>query len=131
MNNEQKNKLRLVTLGSSKKFERKQVEIAGEVFEIRQPTLKERGIFRKNAMNIGADESGKGKADFDIFEFQIQAVMGLTLIPGTDEKVFDESDREAFESSPSGGWFDTLASVATDLCNVSDSTIKNDSNATK
>lgn len=126
-----KDKLRLVTLGSNKKFERKQVEIGGELFEVRQPTLKERGVFRTNAMKIGSDENGKGKADFDIFEFQIQAVMGLTLIPGTDEKVFDESDREAFESSPSGGWFDTIATIATELCNVTDSTIKNDSSATK
>ncbi len=122
-----KDKLRAVTLGSNKKFERREVIIDGETFEVKQPTLKERGVFRKNAMKLSADESGKGHADFDIFEFQIQAVLGLTVVPGTDERVFDESDREAFEACPAGGWFDSLASVATELCNVSDKAIKKDS----
>lgn len=122
-----RDELRALTLGSNSKFERKEVEINGAKFEVRQPTLKERGLFRSKAMKISADDSGKGQADFDIFEFQIQAVLGLTLVPGTDIKVFDEKDRESFESSPAGGWFDTLASVATELCNVSDKTIKKDS----
>lgn len=126
-----KDALRTLTLGSNKKFQRKQVTIEGQTFEVRQPSLKERGDFRKKAMKISSDDEGKGQADFDIFEFQINAVINLTLVPGTDEKVFEESDRQAFESSPAGGWFDQLASVATELCNVSDSTIKNDSSATK
>ncbi len=126
-----KDALRALTLGASKKFKRETVIIEGQTFDIRQPSLKERGDFRKKAMKLGQDAEGKGQADFDIFEFQINAVIALTLVPGTDEKVFDDSDREAFESSPAGGWFDKLASVATELCNVSDSTIKNDSKATK
>lgn len=126
-----KDKLRAITLGANTKFQRKQVIIEGETFEVRQPSLKERGEFRKKAMTLVSDDDGKGQADFDIFEFQINAVICLTLVPDTDEKVFSESDREAFEASPAGGWFDQLASVATALCNVSDSKIKNDSDATK
>ena len=126
-----KDKLRSITLGANKKFKRETVLIDGQAFEVRQPSLKERGDFRKKAMKISSDDDGKGQADFDIFEFQINAVISLTLVPGTDEKVFEESDREAFESSPAGGWFDQLAKVATELCNVTDSTIKNDSEATK
>lgn len=125
-----KDKLRALTLGASSKFKRETVTIDGATFEIRQPSLKERGEFRRKSMKISTDEKGESVADFDIFEFQINTVINLTLVPGTDEKVFAESDREAFESSPAGGWFDKLAKVASELCNVSDSTIKNDSSAT-
>jgi len=128
MNKEQ---LRAITLGATKKFERRTVTIEGQSFEIRQPSLKERGDFRKAAMKFVTDDSGKSTTDFDIFEFQIQTVMALTLVPGTDEKVFEAADREAFEASPAGGWFDKLAGVAGELCNVSDTAIKNDSSATK
>jgi hypothetical protein len=126
-----KDKLRALTLGANTKFKRETVIINGQAFDVRQPSLKERGEFRKKAMKIGSNDEGRGTADFDIFEFQINAVISLTLVPDTDEKVFEESDREAFEASPAGGWFDQLASVATELCNVSDSEIKNDSAATK
>jgi len=126
-----RDKLRAITLGATKKFERKTVEIEGNVFEVRQPTLKERGAFRKKAMTLKTDEAGDSQADFDIFEFQVQAVMGLTLVPDSDEKVFEEADRESFESSPCGGWFDKLAAVASELCNVKDRDIKKDGTATK
>jgi hypothetical protein len=126
-----KDKLRALTLGSSKKFERKLVEIDGEFFEVRQPTLKERGLFRKKAMKISQNENGESVTDFDIFAFQIEAVLTLTLVPDSDEKVFEETDREAFESCPCGGWFDKLAAVASELCNVKDAEIKKDGTATK
>jgi hypothetical protein len=126
-----KDKLRALTLGASKKFERKSVEIEGSIFEIRQPTLKERGMFRKKAMTIGQNDKGEATTDFDIFAFQIEAVSTLTVVPGTDERVFEESDREALEQCPCGGWFDTLAAIASELCNVKDADIKKDGTATK
>lgn len=121
-----KDKLRALTLGASKKFERKTVTIEGQDFEVKQPSLKERGEFRKKAMKISEDGT-----DFDIFEFQINAVMALTFVPGTEEKVFDSADRESFESAPCGGWFDKLAAVASELCNVKDADIKKAGAATK
>lgn len=121
-----RDKLRSATLGSSNKFKKETVEINGNEFEIRQPTLKQRGELSRKAMKISTDENGKTDTQFDIFEFQIQAVLSLTYVPKTDEKVFDERDRELLEECPAGGWFDKLSKVASRLANVSeDETKKN------
>lgn len=119
-----RDKLRSLTLGGNTHLKREEITIAGEKFEIRQPTLKERSEFRKKAMTIGADDKGKGKVDFDIYEFQFQAVIKLVVVPGTDEPVFAEEDRDAIESMPAGGWFDELSEKVNELCNVSDDKAK-------
>ncbi len=119
-----KDQLRAATLGANRNFTREVVQIDGNVFEVVQPTIKQRASFREAAMSIGTGEDGKGKATFNMGEFALQTVIGLTCIPGTDDRVFSQEDREAMELCPAGGWFDKLAEVAGKLCNISDDDVK-------
>lgn len=119
-----KEKLRSLILGANRNFKRETVEHEGEVFEVIQPTIKERAGFRESALTIGAGDDGKGSAKFNMGEFALQAVIGLTVVPGTVERVFSDTDREALEALPSGGLFDKLSDAAQKLCNLEDDKVK-------
>ena len=121
-----KSKLRALTLGKKKSFEKRIVEIEGAEFEVRQPTIGQRGEIRNKSMKIDADaeEEGESNVKFDMFSFLICAVVELTYVPGTDERVFGDEDYEELKSLPAGGWFDKLTKEAADLCNVKDDEVK-------
>lgn len=125
-----KDKLRAATLGANVTFKRETVIIEGETFELVQPTLQQRGDIRGKAMKLklkdAKDKEGDSTMDFDINEFQLHAVIALTKVPGTDENVFDLTDLETMRGLPCGSWFDQLAKVATELCNVTSEEVKKD-----
>lgn len=114
-----KQTLRNATIGKPKNFKKKIVEIDGNKFEVRQPTIGQRGEIRNRSMKLNMAD-GSGAMDFDMFAFMICAVMELTYVPNTDEKVFSEEDYESLIQMPAGGWFDELTKEASALCNVSD-----------
>ena len=115
-----KEKLRAFTLGARKNFKKVQVELkidgATEFFELRQPTIGQRGEIRSKSMKFNTSEEEEVK--FDMFGFLICAVVELTYVPGTDERVFSDEDYEALKGMPAGGWFDKLTKEASALCNV-------------
>ena len=115
-----KERLRSFTIGSRKNFKKVEVEIEidgeVEVFEIRQPTIGQRGEIRSKSMKFNT--SGKDEVDFDMFGYLICAVVELTYVPGTDERVFSEDDYETLKGMPAGGWFDKLTKEASEICNV-------------
>ena len=124
--------LRSITLGAKKDFAKENVEANGGVFEIRQPTLAQRGKINKEAMTLKFTNDDEGESvDFDMFAFLICAVVELTYDPKTGEKVFTEEDYDTIKSLPSGGWFDKLSKVASKLCNVKDEDVKKPSGSTK
>lgn len=120
-----KAKLRALTLGTKREFKKEIVEIDNVKFELRQPTIKQRGEIQNKSMklNLSAD-SEESKATFDMFTFLLCAVIELTYVPGTDEQVFSEEDIPTMQDMPAGSWFDTLSQTASTLCNVKENDVK-------
>ena len=117
MSNTQRDKLRSLVVGAKKHFKRETVEVDGVEFELRAPSVKERGDLFK-AAGITQMQEKDAIRHADIAELQATAVISLTYVPGTDDKVFDPSDKATFLSMPAGGVFDTLAEVAIRMLNV-------------
>lgn len=102
--------LRSATLGQKSQFRSKIVEYNGVEFEVRQPDLRSRQYILKNAK----DKNG----DFDIVSFMVHSVITCTYIPGTQDRVFDESDLEAFLAQNTGGFVEVLGNEVSSLMNV-------------
>lgn len=112
--------LRAKTIGAQKKFSSRLVKIGEDEYEVRSPTVKERGQILDAA---GIVEDG-GKVKPDSAKLLVKAVMACTYVPGTDEKVYDAADEAGLEGQPPGGWFDELARVAVEMLNVDTSDAK-------
>lgn len=119
-----KEALRAATIGKTRIFEKKVVEIDGVKFELRQPTIGQRGEIRNKSMKINAGAEDDERVQFDMFSFLLCAVVELTYVPGTDDRVFGEADYEALREMPAGGWFDKLSTEASALCNVKEDAVK-------
>lgn len=108
--------LRSAILGRSHTFRREKViNDDGVVFEVVQPSIRQRADLRKKTTTISADG-----IQFDMFEFMIQAAIQFTVVPGTDEKIFTAEDYDVLASYPSGGFVDRLCEAASKLCNIED-----------
>ena len=125
-----KDQLRAATLGANVTFKRESVTINGVSVEVVQPTLQQRGDIRKKAtkFSVESDDSDKSaaKMDFDITEMQLHGVIELTVVPGTNERVFSATDIDELRNQPCGGWFDDLSAVAIRLLNVTADKAKKD-----
>jgi len=108
--------IRSATVGSKAEFKKEIVEFNGRKVEIRQPSVKVRRELFKRCM----DDQGR----VDSMDFLVWAVIYNTYVPGTDERVYDEEDYDAFISKPAGGFMDKFGEVASKLMNVEESTEK-------
>lgn len=106
-NTDLRNTLRSATVGSKKEFKRTQVEYAGHTFEFIQPTLRE----RKDIVNKCISDTG----NIDPITLQVEAVINLTVIPDTTERVFDSADREDMYGRPTGSFIDVFAEKAVEI----------------
>ncbi|GMV19029.1 MAG: hypothetical protein AMXMBFR56_72530 [Polyangiaceae bacterium] len=112
--------LRAATLGRQKSFVRKLVKITApdgtelEV-EVRAPSVRSRGLIIRRAKAMGGDVD-----KLEPEHFQVEAVLQLCFVPGTDEHIFEEADREELLAQPAGGFVDKLAEVALPLLNVAE-----------
>lgn len=120
-----RDQIRAATLGAKKEFKTEIVAVNGSEVEVRQPTLKERSDLRKRCTNVTEDS-----VEFNLFEFLIWAVIGFSYVPGTDEKVFHETDYDGLSAMPAGGWFDELSEAASRLTNVESKKSNSDSEKT-
>lgn len=109
-----KNKLRAATLGKSRGFRKTLVEVAelGDdgaplIVEVREPNVSQHSRILSDAGLSGGDVS-----KLDHARMQVAAVIACSFVPGTDEKVFDETDRAALLELPAGGWLAQLAQAA-------------------
>lgn len=80
----------------------KTITYAGMEFEIRQVTVKERQRI--------LDRAAKDKVPAGVL-----LAMASAYVPGTDMRVFDDSDLTMLLSQPSGGVTDALSSAVNDL----------------
>jgi len=60
----------------------------------------------------------------DALDMILWGAIYCTYVPGTDDKVFEESDYAVLSEQPSGGIVDKLGKVALDLLNVEDGNIE-------
>lgn len=93
-------KLRNKTIGGKKSFKRETVEFDGETYEFVQPSLRLRQEITSKAR--------KGD-DIDQMQLMVEAIIGLTVIPGTDERIFEEGDKESMLEFPSGSFVEKFA----------------------
>ena len=73
---------------------RKTVTVKGVEFELLQPLVKEREEFTKHADN-GT-------------EFVAHAVIAMAVVPGTEERLFEDSDIATFRNEVIGGVLDQV-----------------------
>jgi len=119
-----RDRLRAKTLGSSVKRHEEAVEIDGETFIVRQPTVAQRSdILKKSKANTGDTER------LDIGEMQVWAVIHCTYTPD-GEQVFEPADYDVLRNQPTGSFVDKLGSVALRLMNVAAVEAKNSEETT-
>lgn len=101
-----RDKLRSKTVGAAKNF-RKQIEtVDGEDFEVRQLSVRDRmDVYNKATKN----------SVLDPLQFQIWAVISTVFVPGTDERVFEDTDYESLVKQPTGSFVDKLSEVAVSM----------------
>ncbi len=96
------------------------VEWEGETFEVRRPSIAQRGLIQQAAkieVEKGADGKAKvGKMDFGLL--QAHALIQLTYVPGTEERVFESADVDSLRNQEVGGVADAIWKVAGKLMNV-------------
>jgi hypothetical protein len=116
-----RDKLRAKTVGSPKTFRSINVTVDGEEIEVRQLSVKQRiNIFNKATKN----------GEVNPLEFQIWSVIYTCYVPGTPERVFDETDFDGLAEQPTGSFLDELSAAAMKMINIEERPT-NDSEETK
>lgn len=92
------------------------VQIGEHTFELRSPSIAE----RSEIVKASSKPDKNGEVDINFAKLQVTAVICLTYVPGTNDKVFTAADEAALMQTPAGGLFDQLAEVAVKLVNVKD-----------
>jgi hypothetical protein len=88
---------------AAKKNKSKEVEFFGAVIELRQPTLGD---------ILSARDSDNRQSAV------IETLVNYAYIPGTDEKVFEMADAEAFKKMPFGADFIRVSNALEELSEV-------------
>lgn len=91
------------------------ITIFGAEIELRQPTLGSI-MEARDAENANAGV--------------IDTLVQYAYVPGTDEKVFEESDADAFKELPADTWIQTVADALQKLSDVNFTGTENDSEKT-
>ena len=118
-----RDELRAATIGAKKDFKKIKYKWNGQEFEFRQPTIGVRSRLRDRCM----DE----RFGIDQIAFAVWSVIECTYVPGTEEKVFDESDYDTILEDPTGNFLDTFADELAPLMNVETSLKKKSLNKTR
>ncbi len=128
-----RNKLRSATLGNVRAFRSTVVKVSlpnehgvEELeIEVREPSVATRARIMKEAGVQSGD-----MARLDIARLQVEAVMVCSFVPGTNDRVFDDIDRDALMQLPPGGWIDALSAPAMRFLNLDEDDIKKNSATT-
>lgn len=119
-----RDRLRAKTLGAGGKRQEEIIEIDGEKFVVRQPTVAQRSdILRKSKATTGDTER------IDLAEMQVWAVIHCVYTTEGDQ-VFEPADYEALRNQPTGGFVDTLGAAALRMMNVAAVEAKNSEETT-
>jgi len=110
--NSVRDKIRAATVGSKKQYRKELVELEGAQVEVRQLSLLE----RRDYMSASLDKESNS---VDLLKLQVNAIISSCYVPGTDEKVFEDTDEKAIGNSITGGYADTLWEAIQRLSNFS------------
>jgi len=122
-----KSKIRAKTIGSRKAFKYKIVEFEDVEIEIREPSVKVWGQILKSVMGMEGDNTA-GKMEYD--KYLIWSVIHCAFVPGTDEKVFEDTDYETLESFPRRGFVGEFSDIAMDMMNADQEKVEKKSDET-
>ncbi len=84
----------------------KVIDLFGSPIEIRQPTVGEISALAKQA---SADEGAVGLA---------LALIAYAYVPGTNEKIFEDTDKDGILSFPADKWVDDLNKAIAEMTGV-------------
>jgi starvation-inducible outer membrane lipoprotein len=102
----QRDALRSKTVGAPKNFRSKVVTVDGDDFEVRQLSVRGRlDVYNRSTKN----------GILDPLQFQIWAVIATCYVPGTAEKVFDDTDYDLLVDQPTGSFVDKLSEAAIEM----------------
>jgi hypothetical protein len=118
--------LRSAVLGAKPNFKTATVTVDGQDYEVRQPTNKQRSVI----MRSSRVENSKGEKEADDLMLTLNAIIALTYVPNTEEKVFETTDYDILASMPAGGITDQLGNKAIQmLLNVGEDEAKGNTEA--
>ncbi len=91
-------------------LDKRLIEINGEKYEIRQPTIAQR-----NEITIRCQQ---GDHIIDGLAYQLWGVIMFTYNPDTNERVFEDTDYEQLANMPTGSFVDVIAQSILEVSNV-------------
>lgn len=106
-----RDELRSIALKSPPR-KRVPVEYAGAEFELLSPTILERKMILEKAKKDGESAS--------MFEIAEWAAIYCTVIPGTTEKIFEETDIATFGNMGVNGFLDRVIEAIPELLNTAE-----------
>jgi hypothetical protein len=110
LNQSAKDKIRAATVGSKRQFRSEVAIVNGVEIELRQPSIR----VRKEIVALSKNEDGQ----VEMLEFLQRALIECAYVPGTDERIFDETDYDTINEHPTGGWVDKLTDKLLVLVNI-------------
>ncbi len=112
-----RDKLRAASVGAKKNFRNQIVEWGDVEFEVRQPTVGAKSEIMRKARVPMTDNPEEAIGKIDYAAMQAWSVIFCTFVPGTDERLFDDTDFNSIIDSPSGGYVEKLGRAAMELLN--------------
>lgn len=107
----ERDKIRKNTLGAPTKFRSENVDLNGSIIEVRQLNLQDRALYLTSAIDPETNAT-------DIMKMQVNAIILSCYVPGTDERVYDDTDYDAISQDVSGGFADKLWETIQTLGNI-------------
>lgn len=95
----------------SKKSRSKEVVFFGQTIEIRQPRLDD-------ILGAGAEDVSEGMTTESIKKQSVRMMVQYAYVPGTDARVFEDTDYDAIMSLPFGEDFTRLQTTIGELTNI-------------
>lgn len=102
--------IRNALIGKSPDFKSEKVEVGDQEIEVKQLTVGDRNKLIENC---------KGTNGVDGLKLQVHAVIMTAYDPESGEKVFGPGDYDTLIQQPSGGFVDTLSTVAFRVLGIS------------
>lgn len=106
-----RDQIRAKTLGKGRTLKSATHTVEGVEVTLRQPKIAE----RNEISELAKDENG----NVNQLELIVWAIIRLTETPDTGERVFDDTDYNAFLEQPANSWVDELGEALLEMLNVS------------
>jgi len=106
-----RDEIRKATLGLAQDFGSRIVKIQGIEIEIKQLSVADRNMLTSKSLN-------KDTNQVDYIEYQINSIIFSCYVPNTNEKIYDETDKETLKNCVSGGYVDILFSEISALHDI-------------